>query len=188
MSNVVLSNSSIGLLLFENVMAPIECASVMHLTERHLKSKAQPDLVRNDGRPSPARRYMTAGIDPEHSISALLDARLCELLNFQLSEQHTPWRVLRYQAGDFFPPHHDRHFLPSADDTRHMTTFLVYLNGDYEGGKTVFPEITTTIPAKQGRGLMWQSATRGKENPLAIHASTKITRGEKWVLVKWFVR
>ncbi|KAL6066982.1 Fe2OG dioxygenase domain-containing protein [Balamuthia mandrillaris] len=47
------------------------------------------------------------------------------------------WRLCRYKPGGHFAPHFDGTFIRSFHE-RSMKTFMLYLNGDFEGGTTNF--------------------------------------------------
>ncbi|XP_076442848.1 uncharacterized protein LOC143281518 [Babylonia areolata] len=47
------------------------------------------------------------------------------------------FRLCRYMPGGHFAPHFDGHFVKSSQE-RSLQTFMLYLNGDFEGGSTNF--------------------------------------------------
>jgi len=47
------------------------------------------------------------------------------------------WRFGRYTIGQYFRPHFDAGFTRNRDEMSHMT-FIIYLNGGFEGGETTF--------------------------------------------------
>src|SRR5262245_59507609 len=50
-----------------------------------------------------------------------------------------PLRIYRYEAGQHFGLHRDQSYA-GEDGTRSLLTCMVYLNDDFEGGETDFPE------------------------------------------------
>jgi hypothetical protein len=104
-----------------------------------------------------------------------------------------PTQVLHYAVGERFKPHHD--FLDInvpgfADHIRRfgqrIATVLVYLNGDYQGGETVFPKIGLSYRGRTGDALFFTNVDRsGHGDPLTMHAGTPPTSGEKWVFSQW---
>ncbi|HEX6741775.1 MAG TPA: 2OG-Fe(II) oxygenase, partial [Sphingomicrobium sp.] len=104
-----------------------------------------------------------------------------------------PTQLLHYAVGQRFKPHHD--FLDPANSAYHdslgrfgqrIATFLIYLNGGYEGGETSFPRIGLSFRAEQGDALFFANVTRdGSPDLQTLHAGLPPTSGEKWVLSQW---
>lgn len=53
------------------------------------------------------------------------------------------WRFCRYRPGGHFSPHCDGYFARTEAD-RSMYTFMIYLNGDFDGGETSFLDNSQT--------------------------------------------
>jgi hypothetical protein len=108
-------------------------------------------------------------------------------------ESLEPTMVLHYTPGQRFAPHFD--FVDPAaphlqgDIARNgqrVATFLLYLNGDFEGGETDFPTLGWRF--KGGRGdavLFWNVDGLGDPDFRTLHAGLEPSRGEKWVLSQW---
>jgi prolyl 4-hydroxylase len=104
-----------------------------------------------------------------------------------------PAQILHYAVGEQFYPHHD--FLDTdvpgfADHVtkfgQRIATVLVYLNGDYTGGETVFPKLGLNFRGQTGDALFFTNVDRtGRGDPLTMHAGTPPLSGEKWVLSQW---
>ncbi|NEX94409.1 2OG-Fe(II) oxygenase, partial [Caulobacter sp. 17J65-9] len=104
-----------------------------------------------------------------------------------------PTNVLHYEVGQTFEPHFDfvdpdvAHF---ADDLRlrgqRTTTLLVYLNDDFEGGETAFPDAGRSFRGAKGDALIFRNVDAdGRPDRSSLHAGTPPTRGEKWLLSQW---
>ncbi len=104
-----------------------------------------------------------------------------------------PAQVLHYAVGQRFKQHYD--FLDPANPAyreslnqfgQRIATFLIYLNGDYEGGETAFPAIGLSYRAEEGDALFFANVTRdGAPDPKTLHAGMPPTSGEKWVFSQW---
>ncbi len=91
--------------------------------------------------------------------------------------------ILRYKGGQEYKPHFD--FVRSGENQRFMTV-LVYLNHDYKGGETVFPEIGLTVRGRKGDALIFTSALPDRTvDPLSKHAGLPISGGVKYLCTKW---
>jgi hypothetical protein len=86
---------------------------------------------------------------------------------------HVPVRVYRYEPGQHFGLHQDQSYA-GDDGTRSLLTFMVYLNDDFTGGETDFPEQEETIVPKVGTALLFQH--------MLLHAGKRVTAGTKLVL------
>ncbi len=83
------------------------------------------------------------------------------------------FRCYRYRPGTRFAPHGDGSF-ERNDDERSFYSYLVYLNGNFEGGNTTFltePEVS--IRPRAGAGLLFQ-------HPI-FHEGSVVTAGTKYV-------
>lgn len=82
-------------------------------------------------------------------------------------------RCYRYDPGQRFAPHFDGAFARSRDEYS-LLTFMVYLNDDFEGGETDFPELGETVVPRAGDALLFQHRV--------LHEGCAVTRGRKYVV------
>lgn len=82
-------------------------------------------------------------------------------------------RLYRYEPGQRHGAHWDT-VVELDGGVRSLLTLVFYLNDDFEGGATDFPELATVIAPKRGRALLFQHRI--------LHEATRVTRGEKLVL------
>jgi predicted 2-oxoglutarate/Fe(II)-dependent dioxygenase YbiX len=83
-----------------------------------------------------------------------------------------PLRVYRYEAGHHFGLHSDQSYTRGV--ARSLLTLLLYLDDDFDGGETEFPDQHETIFPRAGCALWFQHAV--------LHAGKAVTRGVKHVL------
>lgn len=102
--------------------------------------------------------------------------------------------VLRYRPGEIYDDHYD-FFDPAAPDFRHeiarygqrTATALVYLNAEFMGGETAFPELGWRFRGRAGDAIVWRNVRPdGSPERRALHAGRPPLAGEKWVLSQWF--
>jgi hypothetical protein len=84
-----------------------------------------------------------------------------------------PLRVYRYETGQRFGLHQDQSYT-REDGARSLLTLLVYLNDDFSGGETDFPEQKERISPRTGDALWFQH--------MLLHAGRPATEGAKYVL------
>ena len=100
-------------------------------------------------------------------------------------------QVLHYDVGQEFVLHCD--FLDPqamreeiARNGQRVATVLIYLNEEYEGGQTSFPQLGFDHRGKTGDVLIFGNIdAAGAPDPRAQHAGCPPTRGEKWVFSQW---
>lgn len=98
-------------------------------------------------------------------------------------EQGEATLILRYKGGQEYKPHFD--FVRSEQNQRFMTV-LVYLNHDYKGGETAFPEIDLAVKGRKGDALIFTSALPDRSvDPLSKHAGMPVSQGVKYLCTKW---
>jgi len=103
--------------------------------------------------------------------------------------------ILNYQPGeeisnhfDFVDPELPNYAQEIADNGQRVITFLIYLNDDYEGGETAFPEVGITHKGQAGEGLYFvNSLPDGSADVRTLHAGKPPTTGQKWI-VSQFIR
>jgi prolyl 4-hydroxylase len=95
-------------------------------------------------------------------VHLLMQARMAASCGIPIQQMGTS-TVLHYRPGQESANHHE-----SVDHT-----FLAYLNDDYEGGETHFPELTVRHEGTRGEGLYFVSVK---------HAGLPPTQGDKWMV------
>lgn len=123
-------------------------------------------------------------------IVELIRTRIASALNAPLPCLEVS-QVLRYAVGEEFSLHCD-YLDPAtmADEIaargQRAATVLLYLNDDFEGGETSFPELQLEHRGARGDALMFSSVDpSGWPDRRTIHAGNPPTRGEKWLFSQW---
>jgi prolyl 4-hydroxylase len=102
--------------------------------------------------------------------------------------------VQYYQINNQFKPHTD-YFDPSlreweifaAHRGQRTWTVTIYLNDVLGGGHTYFPDLDISIAPQTGKALIWNNLLiNGNVNPETLHQGSPVTRGEKYIITKWF--
>lgn len=67
-----------------------------------------------------------------------------------------------------------------------MATFLIYLNSDFEGGETDFPELNLSYRGAPGDALQFANVdASGAPDVRTLHAGRPTRSGEKWLFSQW---
>ncbi len=98
-------------------------------------------------------------------------------------QQGEPLQVLCYQPGEEYKLHSDA--LPHGPNQR-VLTFLCWLNEDYQGGETAFPEPGLKLRGSAGDAIQFRNVTDlGTLDERARHCGKAVASGRKWLLSKW---
>ena len=104
-----------------------------------------------------------------------------------------PLAVLNYRPGEEYKPHFDA-FLPNdpgasqllAMGGQRIKTVLVYLNDDFKGGATDFPNRSIRVEPEAGKLLLMENCNPdGTPSQSGLHAGLPVTEGEKWLASMW---
>lgn len=117
-------------------------------------------------------------IHDDPALAARLFERVRPHLPPRLSGLHVKganerFRFYRYEPGQYFRPHYDGSFRRS-DSESSLLTFMLYLNGDFEGGETNFLQLGQSIKPRAGLAVLFQHHV--------LHESATVTRGKKYAL------
>ncbi|XP_057449596.1 probable prolyl 4-hydroxylase 9 [Lotus japonicus] len=113
------------------------------------------------------------------------------------------FNVLRYKVGQKYSSHYDALHpdIYGPQKSQRMASFLLYLSDVPEGGETMFPFenglnmdgsyyyekcIGLKVKPRKGDGLLFYSLfPNGTIDPMSLHGSCPVIKGEKWVATKW---
>jgi hypothetical protein len=127
-------------------------------------------------------------------VQFLVQARMAKTCGQRLQQLEAPM-VLHYDPGQQIKPHFD--FIDTAapdyaqqiqQQGQRMITFLLYLNDNYEGGETTFPELGIVVRGRRGEGLYFVNSRSDRSaDRQMLHTGSPPTRGEKWIVTQ-FIR
>lgn len=176
--------------VFRAVFSPVACEYVIAVAAQRLAPSGTVDPVTGESRRDAYRTSLTATLGPVDLDLALVavNRRMARIAGrpFQNGEFLS---VLRYAAGQEYRPHFD--WLPPGEDFerggQRVTTALVYLNDDYQGGETHFLTPDIRFRGEPGDMLVFENASSsGAPDKISRHASLPVAAGVKWLGSKWF--
>jgi len=105
--------------------------------------------------------------------------------HYTLSSTET-WQLAKYVVGQQYKPHYDYFNFPGypQQNPDRLATVILYLNDDFQGGGTAFPELNLIIKPVAGRFLYFRYPA-GDTAKLTLHAGLPVTVGEKRIATLW---
>ncbi|MCK8495289.1 2OG-Fe(II) oxygenase [Spirosoma sp. RP8] len=168
--------------VYPNFFSADECAYIINYAEdKKLFTRSQLQYEDNQVRDSDTRTSYSAFLrDLQHPVFQAIYNRVATLLKVNLN-QIEPLQCVRYGEGQQFKPHFD-----SMSVNHRLHTILVYLNDDFVGGETFFPELNMNVHPKQGSALYFLN--RDENNLVllnSVHAGLPIANGTKYACNIW---
>ena len=182
---------------FQGFVRPQICEVLIEMAVGRLEPAKVYDPVRREDLVAAHRNNTVASFDIGcvELVHALVQARMsaaCEMPE-RMMEGPT---VLHYAPGEQIQDHYDFVDPKSTPDYageiarngQRVITFLVYLNDDYDGGETAFPDLGLVHKGRRGDALYFVNTLADLSPDMrALHAGRPTTRGEKWIVTQ-FVR
>ena len=160
----------------DDVLSPADCAAYARRT-REAEGEVAPIVGHHGPEIDLAVRNNTRTMwDDEDEANALL-ARVAHGVPRRLSERelvgaNPRLRLYRYRPGERHGAHWDS--VVELGDVVSLLTLVFYLNDDFTGGETDFPELGMKIAPRAGRALLFQHRI--------LHEASVVVSGEKLVL------
>lgn len=117
--------------------------------------------------------------------------RIANKLNLRVNQGESLQGQL-YNEGEYFKPHNDwfgfeamkTHGQVGGQRTH---TLMIYLNDDFEGGETNFPNKSISVAPKKGKAVWWRNTLdSGQGDPKSLHEGSTVTKGSKYIITAWF--
>jgi len=138
-----------------------------------------------------SRNSSTSYLPPDDLVVRALLDKAAETLGIDKSLAEGVQGQL-YEPGQYFKPHFD--WFQGKDLQTHCKstgnrshTLMIYLNDDFEGGKTDFSTIQFTGQPQTGRAITWTNLkSDGSGDPDALHEGQQVTKGKKYIVTTWW--
>tara|TARA_R110000868_G_scaffold89062_3_gene248066 strand:+ start:991 stop:2160 length:1170 start_codon:yes stop_codon:yes gene_type:complete len=136
------------------------------------------------------RTSSTCNLDANNEVIKKLHNKISEYLGIELEKGEALQGQL-YEPGQYFKAHHDyfsgdaynKHCLSSGNRTK---TLMIYLNDDFTGGETSFPNLGLKVMPKTGKAVVWDNMIDGKGDPDSLHEGSEIKEGKKYIITSWW--
>ena len=136
------------------------------------------------------RTSSTSNLNTNNKTIQKIHKRISEELNIPIEKGESIQGQL-YEEGQYFKPHndffngpaYDMHCLSSGNRTH---TLMVYLNDDFDGGETNFPNLKQSVKPVKGKAIWWNYLKDGKTLKEYLHEGTPVTKGKKYIITSWW--
>lgn len=166
-----------GVFTCEEALSGSECAALITLTEG-MGYEAAPITTAAGFVMRPDIRNNTRVILDDVARSVAMWSRLSSLVPAVVRGRrpiglNERFRFYRYDPGEQFALHTDGCYRRQNGEASFLT-LMIYLNEDFAGGETTFPEYDVCITPKTGMMLLFRHEL--------LHAGEAVRRGRKYVL------
>lgn len=172
---------------FDSFLTDNECDQLIEYSNN---KKFEPSVVfvGNATEVNSTRASLTTWIkDSENAIVDKVYKKASELTKYDRAHFEN-LQIVKYDKNGFFKLHYDvdNHNKNSRIADRQIT-ILIYLNDDYSGGGTEFPQIDLKVQPKKGKAIMFWSLGTEHSNLLekSYHQGLPVTKGNKWIANLW---
>jgi hypothetical protein len=182
--------------MFPEFVTDAVCAWLIDRARPQLKRALIYDPVGGKDIADHMRTNSAAGFDLMRAdvVQVVVQSRISAAIGIPIQHMEGP-TVLHYAPGEQITNHYDfvNPRIPNydreiAERGQRIVTFLIYLNEDYEGGETDFPELGLRFRGGKRGGLVFANALPSGEPDLRmVHAGLPPRDGAKWLLSQ-FVR
>lgn len=160
----------------------------------HASGRLVEASVNEAGEGQTLRTARDCAFGPKHRdlIIAIMQERAARLLGVPV-ENHEPPNVISYEPGQEFSLHVDYidprvpEFQPELNALGQRTaTIVTYLNEDFEGAETFFPDAQVKYRGRTGDAILFANVlANGQPDFNTRHAGLPPARGRKWVFSQW---
>lgn len=171
--------------IWQRLFSPAECRYLLLTSTPWLQKALVIDEATGHGIPDAKRDADTASFPPlaEDLVVQAVNRTIARVSGTDKAWGE-PLTILRYRPGQQYKPHHDSGGRERGLAMRHWTA-LVWLNEDYGGGETWFPELKLKVRGGVGDLLVFRNVVDGRPDARMLHAGLPVTRGEKWMASRW---
>ena len=130
--------------------------------------------------------------DEDINISTLRNS-VCRLYGFDKKNSEN-LQYAKYEVGQEYAPHYDAFDIDEIKKCgrkkQRVITNIIYLNDEFTGGETYFPELDISIKPEAGMMISFENcmAETTYLNPFSLHQSKPILSGKKHILTLWLLK
>lgn len=174
-----------------NFLTHDECDLFIQLIEKQNTRSQVAGSGSDNSKIEDSRTSYTSNFGEEMLLPKALKERIAAHLDLDVVRGET-LQGQKYEVGQYFRPHLDwfqgdaynNHCLHSGNRTH---TFMLYLNDDFEGGGTDFPNLGKTVKPEKGKAVFWRNMDdNGNGISDVMHEGMDVTKGTKYIVTSWW--
>ena len=162
----------------------------------HILKKATPQFRESklvSGFSDNIRKSETAWLTKRDPVISNIIKKVCNITNIPFDNAEKI-QVVKYGPNGFY----SKHFDASCDDRKECVEFeknggqrvvtaIIYLNDDFTGGTTEFPNLKQEFIPKKGNALFFYSLQKNGNqcHPLSLHTGNPVKSGHKYIANIW---
>ena len=136
------------------------------------------------------RTSSTSNLDANNVLVREIKQKIADYLGLDVNKGEGLQGQL-YEPGQYFKAHndffsgaaYDMHCKASGNRTH---TFMLYLNEEFKGGGTRFPQLKRTVEPETGKALWWHDMKDGQVQDKYIHEGMTVEKGKKYIVTSWW--
>lgn len=174
-----------------NFLSHDECDVFITLIEKNNTRSQVAGAGDQNSKVEDSRTSYTSNFGEDMLLPKALKSKIAEHIGIDASRGET-LQGQKYEVGQYFRPHLDwfqgdsfyNHCLHSGNRTH---TLMIYLNDDFEGGGTDFPNLKKTVVPEKGKAVLWRNLDDdGVGISDVMHEGMDVTSGTKYIITSWW--
>ena len=186
-------NDTYWLYEIPNFLTAEECRGIKDAANHAGMHRSEIYGASSDSVDNGSRKSYTAWLSNASSPIVQKISTLSQQLSGFPEENQEDLQVVQYPEGGFFKPHYDCCEGGPEECSRmnalggpRRITIIIYLNDDYEGGETHFPNINEAVVPVTGKAaVFWSTDEDNNVLKQSFHGGNPVKGGEKWICNKW---
>lgn len=192
---------------FHNFLSNVECDAIINFSNKKGMKKSKvysqtnngTSLINLDSRISEQLWLSDNDTNEDYEIQKIVNK--IHTLNESITKipkiNQENIQVVKYNKGGFYKEHYDACSYDAEkcknmnnNSGQRITTLLIYLNDNFEGGETKFTheKVKLNVKPEKGMAILFYNVS-SKDNdvvhPLSLHTGSELLSGEKWICNVW---
>lgn len=185
MSNIL--NTNPILFTVENYLSANQCNDIINYDWKWIDSTGY-DHKTDSSKPTSIIDSFTAHVNYKQENLPLvikdLNKNIGKFLKIDPSRCERP-QLTKYNQMQYYGPHWDYFFYGPNTSNNRVATVIIYLNDDFIGGSTSFPNLNLSIRPQQGKLLYFDYNYNEQINGLTMHSADVVMTGTKYIISVW---
>ena len=173
-----------------NFLSHLECDEIIkHIDANHNRSSV---VVGGTDRSdiTDHRTSSTSNLNTNDNLISSVHDKISAHLNLPRENGESLQGQL-YEQGQYFKPHNDFFTGPAYDmhcraSGNRTHTLMVYLNDDFAGGETNFPNLNKMVKPEKGKAIWWKNMHEDQVLTDTLHEGVPVKSGKKYIVTSWW--